>query len=162
MTFRMLVLTCCAALGVLGAAVASAAGPVITDRDITLRSLGSDPFLSEVCDFDVEVLNEGRIRTIEYSDGSSLSHHNETYYWQANGRSLTERVSFSMMRGKDETLSFRGTVFHLVVPGVGPALVEAGMAVFGPNGDIVRLAGLHQVLEGPANPEAVCDYLAAG
>jgi len=160
MTFRMLVLTCCAALGLAGAAVASAAEPVITDTHVALHSLGADPFMSDVCGFDVEVLNEGRLRLIEYSDGSALSRHQETFYWQANGRTLTERISFSIGIGTDGTTAFRGTVFHLVVPGVGPALVEAGTAVFGPGGEIVRLAGLHQVLEGPANPQAICDYLA--
>jgi hypothetical protein len=33
--------------------------------------------------------------------------------------------------------------------------------VFGPDGEIVRLAGLHQVLEGQTNAQAICDYLAA-
>jgi hypothetical protein len=160
MTLRMLVLTCCAVLGLGGAAIASAAAPVISDTDIPLHSLGLDPFMSDVCGFDVEVLNEGRIRTIEYSDGSTQSHHQDTFYWRANGRSLTERTSFSI--ADDETLTFRGTVFHLVVPGSGPALVEAGIAVFGPDGEILRLAGLHQVIEDTGNPQAVCDYLAAG
>jgi hypothetical protein len=160
MRLRMLVLTCCAALGLGGAAIASAAAPVISDQDIPLHSLGVDPFLSEVCGFDVEVLNQGRIQTIEYSDGSSQSHHQDTFYWRANGRSLTERTSFTIS-DDGEALTFRGTVFHLVVPGRGPALVEAGLAVFGPGGEIVRLAGLHQVLEGTGNPQAVCDYLAA-
>lgn len=158
---RMLVLVCSAALALVAATAAPAAQPQITDLTIPPHSLGLDPFLSDVCGFDVEVLNEGSIRRIEYSDGSSLSQHNETYYWQGNGRTLVERVSFSMARPGDGTTTFRGTVFHLIVPGVGPALVEAGQAVFGPNGDVIRLDGLHQVLEGPSNLEAVCGYLAA-
>ena len=158
MNLRMFLLGCCAALALGVATVASAAAPVVTDTGIALHSLGADPVVSDACGFDVEVLNEGRIRTLEYADGSIQQHHQETFYWQANDRALTERVSFTMTRNGSET-AFRGTVFHVVVPGVGPVLVEAGQAVFGPNGAIVRIAGLHQVLEGAANPQALCDYL---
>ena len=157
MNLRMVVLGCCAALTLGAAAVASAAAPVITDTDVALHSLGADPVVSDACGFEVEVLNEGRVRTLEYEDGSAQEQHHETFYWQANDRTLTERVNFSLTRGGDE-LRFRGTVFHLVVPGAGPVLVEAGLAVFGPNGAILKLAGLHQVLEGPANLQALCDY----
>jgi hypothetical protein len=160
MIVRTFVCLCITLVTLGSAALASAASPQITDVEVPLHSLGLDPFVSDLCGFDVEVLNEGRIRTIEYSDGSSQSHRQNTFYWSANGRSLTERTSFTLA-GDGETLTFRGTVFHLVVPGVGPALVEAGLAIFGPNGEVVRLAGLHQVLEPTGNPEAVCDYLAA-
>jgi hypothetical protein len=47
--------------------------------------------LSDACGFEVAVLNEGRIRTIEYSDGSAQSHHHETFLWQANGLALRSR-----------------------------------------------------------------------
>ena len=75
MTFRIIVILSCAALTLASAAVASAAAtPVITDTEIPLHSLGPDPMLSDACGFEVEVLNEARIRTIEYSDGSAQRH----------------------------------------------------------------------------------------
>jgi len=160
MTFRIVAYLCVAALSLVVATTATAAKPQITDITRDLESLGPDPFLSNVCGFDVEVLNEARIRIIEYSDGTAQSHHHETYYWRANGKSLTENVNFTIAFGADESETYRGTVFNLHVPGVGPVLVEAGLAVFGRDGSI-RLAGLHQVLDGTSKPQAVGDYLAA-
>ena len=161
MNARILVGVCIAALALALATAATAAKPQITDITRDLVSLGADPFLSDVCGFDVEVSNEARIRIIELSDGTAQSHHHETYYWRANGKSLTEPVNFTIAFGEDEMETYRGTVFNIVVPGAGPVLKEAGVAVFARDGSIVRLAGLHQVLEGSSNPEAVCDYLAA-
>ena len=161
MTFRIIVILSCAALTLVSSAVASAAAtPVITDTEIPLHSLGVDPMLYDACGFEVEVLNEGRIRTIEYSDGSAQRHSHQTFLWQANGLTLREPVNFSIMLAQDGSRTYRGTVFNLHVPGVGPAIVEAGIAEFGPDGGVVRIAGLHQVLEGPANVEAVCSYFA--
>src|SRR5262245_22053815 len=102
MSLRIVVLGCCAALTLGAAAAASAAAPVVTDTDIALHSLGADPVVSDACGFEVEVKNEGRIRTLEYEDGSSQEQHHETFYWEANDRTLTERVNFSMTRGGDE------------------------------------------------------------
>ena len=80
--------------------------------------MGPDPFLSGTCGFDVEVLNEARIRIVEFSK-TAQSHHHETYYWQANGRSLTEHVNFTIVFGPDESMGFHGAVFNLHVPGSG-------------------------------------------
>ncbi|MGH3136903.1 MAG: hypothetical protein ACRDPV_10480 [Gaiellaceae bacterium] len=159
MNARILVGLCFAALALAVATAATAAKPQITDINRELQSLGVDPFLSEECGFDVDVLNEARIRIIEFSDGTAQSHHHETYYWRANGKSLTEPVNFTIAFGEDETETYRGTVFNLVVPGAGPVLKEAGLAVFARDGSIVRLAGLHQVLDETSNPGAICDYL---
>lgn len=159
MTFRTLFCVCLAALPLALATAATAAKPQITDINRQLESLGPDPFLSEVCDFDVEVLNKARIRIIEFSDGTAQSHHHETYFWRANGKSLTETVNFTIVFGVDETQAYHGTVFNLHVPGVGVAMVEAGNVIFGRDG-IVHQAGLRQVLDGTSKPEAVCDYLA--
>ena len=155
---RMLVLLCAAAAALGTAAVASGAQPVITDSTVPLHSLGIDP-ISDLCGFDVELWNEGQIRTIAYSDGTVASHHHERYYWKANGRTLTESDDFTIT-DRGDSLTFRGTVFNVHVPGVGVALVEAGLAVF-ENGALVRMEGLHQVLDGSANAQAVCDYLSA-
>lgn len=159
MTARVLLGLCVSAIALVSTTVASAGAPEITDIDVPLHSLGADPFVSDVCGFEVEVFNQARIRIIEFSDGTSQSHHHETYYWRANGMSLTERVNFTIALDEDETLTFRGAVFNLHVPGVGVAMVEAGTVVFGPDGGVVRLAGLHQVLDGTANVPALCDYL---
>jgi hypothetical protein len=161
MTIRILPCLCAAALSLVLAAVATAAKPQITDINRELESLGLDPFFSDECGFGVEVFNEARVRIIEFSDGTAQSHHHETYYWRANGKSLTETVNFTIVFGLDETEAYHGTVFNLVVPGAGPVLKEAGLAVFARTGSIVRLAGLHQVLDGTSKPQAVCDYLAS-
>lgn len=159
MNARVLLCFCFTALSLVLATAATAATPQITDVTRELESLGADPFLSEECGFDVEVLNEARIRIIEFSDGTAQSHHHETYYWRANGKSLTETVNFTIVFGVDETQAYHGAVFNLHVPGVGVAMVEAGNVIFGRDG-IIHQAGLHQVLDGTANPAAICDYLA--
>ena len=91
MTFRIIVILSCAALTLVTSAVAAAAAtPVITDTETPLHSLGIDPMLYDACGFEVEVLNEGRVRTIEYTDGSALRHSHQTFLWQANGLTLRE------------------------------------------------------------------------
>jgi hypothetical protein len=161
MTIRILAPLCTVALSLGLAAVAMAAQPQITDRTRDLVSFGPDPAVSSACGFDVEVWNEGRVRTIEYSNGTAQSHHHERYYWRANDKSLTEHVDFTIGFGTDETQTYRGTVFNLQVPGAGPVFHEAGLAVFARDGSIVRLAGLHQVLDGTTNVDALCEYFAA-
>ncbi len=160
MTFRILAYLCFAALSLALATAAAAAPPQITDIDRALESLGPDPFVSEVCGFDVEVATEARIRIVEYSDGTAQSHHHERYYWSANGKSITEHVNFTIAFGEDETQTYRGTVFNLRVPGAGPVLKEAGLAVFGRDGSTIRVAGPHQILDGTTNVPALCEYFA--
>jgi hypothetical protein len=158
MIFKALVCLCFAALSLAVIGVAAAAQPHITDINRELESLGPDPFLSGTCGFDVEVLNEARIRIVEFSNGTAQSHHHETYYWQANGRSLTEHVNFTIVFGPDESMGFHGAVFNLHVPGVGVAVVDVGHVIMSRDG-IIHQAGLHQILGGTSNPMAVCDYL---
>lgn len=158
MTARALLSLCVAMIAFASTTVASAGAPQITDIDVPLHSLGPDPFLSAECGFDINVSNEGRIRVIQYSDGTRQSHHHETFYWTANGVSLVEHVNFTIAAGEDD-VTFRGAVFNLHVPGAGVGMVEAGNVVFGPNG-ITHIAGLHQVLNETVNVEALCDYLA--
>ena len=51
-------------------------------------------------------------------------------------------MNFSITLGQNGSRTYRGTVFNLHVPGVGPAIVEAGIAEFGPDGGVVRISGL--------------------
>ena len=157
MFFKALSCVCFAAFSLASATAASGAQPELRDIVVELQSLGPDPILSETCGFDIEVLKEARIRLIEFSDATAQSHHHEIYYWQANGRSLTEHVNFTIVFGLDQTMAIHGAVFNLHVPGVGVAMVDVGTVIFGRDG-IVRQAGLHQILDGTSNPVAVCDY----
>lgn len=148
---------CVASLAAAGTAVA--AKPVVTDIDIPLMSLGVDPVVSSLCSFDVEIFQEGKVRIIDFSDGTRQISSHKTFYWTANGKSLAERANHTIVFGPDESTAFRGTVFNLVVPGTGPVLKEAGLFAFDSDGN-VRIAGLHQVLDGTDNLPALCGYLA--
>lgn len=156
---RLVMLTCCA-VGLAAAGTAVAAKPVVTDIDLPLSSLGIDPVVSSLCGFDVEIFQEGRVRITDFSDGTRQLNGHKNYYWTANGKSLTERTNYTLVFGTDESLAVRGTVFNLVVPGAGPVLKEAGLVVFDRDGN-VRMAGLHQVLEGTDNLPALCGYFSA-
>jgi len=161
MTTRILAPLLVVALSLGIATAATAAQPQITDRTRDLVSFGPDPAVSSACGFEVELLNEGRVRIIEYSNGTAQSHHHERFYWRANGKSLTEHVDFTIAFGVDETDTYHGTVFNLQVPGAGTVFHESGLAVFARDGSVVRLAGLHQVLDGTTNVDALCEYFAA-
>ena len=156
---RLIMLGCCVA-SFAAAGTAVAAEPVVTDIDIPLTSLGVDPVVSSLCGFDVEIFQEGRVRVIDFSDGTRQLSSHKTFYWTANGKSLAERTNHTIVFDADESTAFRGTVFNLVVPGVGPALKESGLFAFDSDGN-VRIAGLHQVLEGTDNLPALCGYFAA-
>jgi hypothetical protein len=143
------------------ASAATAAKPVVTDIDVPLSSLGIDPVVSSLCGFDVEVFQEGQVRITEFSDGTTQLSSHKRFYWTANGKSLTEHANFTITFAADESTTFQGTVFNLVVPGAGPVLKEAGLVVFDRDGNIVRMSGLHQVLEGTDNLPALCDYFSA-
>jgi hypothetical protein len=155
-TFALLLLATFALAG-----TAMAAQPTVTTTVLPLTSLGIDPFVSGECGFDVEIFQEGRVRETVYSDGTRQLSIHKSFYWTANDKSLTERTNFTITFADDQTTAFRGTVFNLVVPGVGPVLKEAGLAVFDMDGNIVQLAGLHQVIDGTENIPALCDYLGA-
>ena len=139
---------------------ALAAKPVVTDIDIPLTSLGLDPVVSSLCGFDVELFQEGRVRFTDFSDGTRHVSSHKRFYWTGNGKSLTEHTNFTIVFGSDQSNAFHGTVFNLVVPGAGPVLKEAGLFAIDSDGN-VRLAGLHQVLEGTDNLPALCDYFSA-
>lgn len=156
---RFMLLLVLTTIAVALAGTATAAKPAVTEIVRPLHSEGVDPFLSDVCGFDVEVLNEARIRIIEFSDGTGQSHHHETYYFTANGKSLTDNDDFTIVFGPDETFAYHGVVFNIQVPGVGAVVVDAGKVVFDRDGNILQEAGLHQVLDGTANLAAMCDYL---
>jgi hypothetical protein len=149
-------------VGIGAAGVASAAKPTVTEIDNPLHSEGVDPFVSAVCGFDVEILNEGRVRITEFSDGTRQLSIHETYYWTANGNSLAEYDNHTVVFGVDDSISVHGTVFNIQVPGFGVALKEAGTVVFDRDGNIVRMSGLHQFLDGTGNDNlpALCNYLA--
>jgi hypothetical protein len=149
----------CGILGIALAGTATAAQPVITVIDIPLGSDGVDPFVSSLCGFDVEIFDEGRVRITEFSDGSRKVENQRTFYWTANGKSVAEHASYSYDVSLDETTVYHGTAFNLVVPGAGPVLKEAGLVVFDRDGNILRMDGLHQVLDGTDNLPALCDYL---
>ena len=156
----IVLLSCFVVVGIGAAGVAMAAKPVVTEIDIPYHSDGVDPFVSSLCGFDIEIFGEGRVRITEFSDGTRQLSIHRTFYWTANGKSLAEHVSYSIAVGADETSVYRGTVFNLVVPGAGPALKEAGLVVFDKDGNVLRMEGLHQVLEGTDNLPALCAYLA--
>lgn len=149
-----------AGLALAVATSATAAKPAVTDIVRPLHSEGIEPFVSDVCGFDVELFNEGRIRIIEFADGTALSHHHETYTFAANGKSLMDNDNFTLFFGADDSLSLRGTNFNVQVPGAGNVLLEAGNVVFDRDGNIVKMAGIHDALEGTADLPAMCDYLA--
>ena len=73
MTTRILALSCVVAMSLGLATAATAAQPQITDRTRDLVSFGPDPAVSSACGFEVEVLNEGRVRILEYSDAQTVS-----------------------------------------------------------------------------------------
>jgi hypothetical protein len=156
---KLTLLLVCGIFGVALAGTATAAKPTITDVDIPLHSLGVDPSVSSLCGFDVEIFEEGGVRITDFSDGTRQLSVHDTFYWTANGRSLTEHTSHSVFFGADESVTVRGTVFNLVVPGAGPALKEAGLVVFDRDGNVLRMEGLHQLLEGTDNLSALCGYL---
>lgn len=158
---KLIVVLACCVVGIGAAGTANAAKPVITDIDVPLHSDGIDPIVSSLCGFDIEIFDEGRTRITEFSDGTEQLSIHRTFYWTANGKSVTEHASYSVVIGTDESSTFRGTVFNLVVPGAGPVLKEAGLVVFDRDGNIVRMDGLHQVLEGTDNLAALCAYLDA-
>jgi hypothetical protein len=160
--FRKLIalLACVAALGVV-TGIASAAKPTVTEIDIPYHSDGLDPFVSGLCGFPVEIFDEGHIRIVEFANGTRQVHNKRTFYWTANGTAVAEHVSYSYVTGADESTTYHGTVFNLVVPGAGPVLKEAGLVVFDKDGNVLRMEGLHQVLEGTDNLSALCDYLGA-
>ena len=156
---RLVMLTCCA-VGLAAAGTALAAKPVVTEIDIPLMSLGVDPVVSSLCGFDVEIFQEGRVRITDLSDGKRQLSSHKRFYWTGNGKSLTEHTNFTIVFGNDQSTAFHGTVFNLVVPGVGPVLKEAGLFAIDSDGNI-RMAGLHQVLEGTDNLPALCAYFSA-
>ena len=156
---KLTVVLACSVAMVAAAGTAIAAKPAITEIDVPYHSDGIDPFVSSLCGFDVEIFEEGRTRRTEFSDGSTQLAIHRTFYWTANGKSVAEHVSYSVAIGADETSVYRGTVFNLVVPGAGPALKEAGLVVFDKDGNVIRMEGLHQVLEGTDDLPALCDYL---
>jgi hypothetical protein len=158
---RKLILLMCAVVGLSAAGIATAAKPVVTEIDIPFHSDGVDPFVSSLCGFDIEIFDEDRVRITEFSDGTRQHSNHRTFYWTANGKSVAEHVSYSVAVGTDETSVYRGTVFNLVVPGAGPVLKEAGLVVFDRNGNVLRMEGLHQVLDGTGNIPALCDYLSS-
>jgi hypothetical protein len=101
------------------------------------------------------------IRITEFANGTRQVLNRRTFYWTANRMSVAEHVSYSYVTGADESTTYHGTVFNLVVPGAGPVLKEAGLVVFDKDGNVVRMEGLHQVLEGTDNLSALCDFLDA-
>ena len=160
---KAMLFTALAVVALAATTTATAAKPTITDIVVPLHSEGVDPFVSGVCGFDVEILNEGRVRITEFSDGTRQLSVHETFYWTANGNSLAEYDNRTVVFGTDDSISVYGTVFNIEIPGFGVALKEAGTVVFDRDGNIVRMSGLHQVLDGTGtdNIPALCDYLAA-
>jgi hypothetical protein len=121
---------------------------------------------TESCSFPVEVRFVGTIRGLEFFDREGnlvrVQAHGKdvgTATNPANGKTASGVDNwldvFDVESGEFATL---GLFFHLNVPGAGVVLLDAGHIRFDADGNVVHLAGPHQVFEGDF--AALCAALA--
>lgn len=121
---------------------------------------------TEVCGFPIEVSFVGSIRGSLFFDREG-----NLVRIQAHGKDLgtvTNPANGKTASGVDAWLerfdvesgefAILGLFFHLNFPGAGIILLDAGHIRFDANGDLIHLAGPHQVFEGDFS--ALCSALA--
>jgi hypothetical protein len=142
-----------AALLALGAiSPASAARPTSTTYPLEGTQVMADCDGFQVFDdYDATI-----VRTDFYDkDGNRIEVHlaingTDTYRQSVTGQSITMGTHFMVHVDRQTWMNASaGLQYHLVIPGLGPVLLDVGRTVYDLNaGDYVFLAGWHQVAEG--------------
>lgn len=127
------------ALLLTSASAALAAGPTVERFHETFS--GPDEFWTDVCQFPVSVSLDERGSFTEYPDGSTRFHLRFHANFSGPGGTIKERNAFNIFQPEPTTVTvdeeagtrtetfrqtFRGLVVHLVVPGEGVLIRDAG------------------------------------
>jgi hypothetical protein len=159
--FALLGLATFAVVGAL-AGTALAAKPTtevfVVDNDTSVNT--------SLCGFPITFTQNGSFKIITYYDSagnpvkSILTNYKVrfTETATANGKTLLSNFPTVFITSADGTTVEQGLRSAYTVPGAGLILLNAGRVVFDPSGDVVFVAGQHQVREGDVG--AFCAYFA--
>ena len=154
---RLIVVTTCV-LAVLPVSSAGATRPTVELMTFELIEVVAPGetlvFGTNPCPFTITIHHEGTFVATTFfdRDGTPIRQlirskdFTETY--SANGRSLTTKSTNSVLITIDATtgeiiLTGRGNQRHLIVPGVGPVLAQAGHFLIDGNGNLIDVSGLN-------------------
>jgi hypothetical protein len=140
------------------AAIASAAPP--TKESTTFSDTFVDTDTCPGVSIDTSFTETDTI--ITFSDTRLQFHVKSIYQLSANGKTLTDNDSFTIMFDPTTTVQkYVGTVFNIQAPGVGNLLVDAGNIIFDFSTDpftVIHIGGPHPAFFGDV--AGLCDYLA--
>ena len=142
-----------AALGVVGfgTSVANASAPSITTTQLNQTIIDT-----QSCSFPDTQVFTGTVRTISFSDGTVRQHLTLVGTITANGNTIRDTDHYDVTTTTDSATKIVGTLIHIVVPGAGLVMIDAGNIAISPSGDL-SFTGRQDQLTG--NTAAFCAAL---
>jgi hypothetical protein len=139
-----------AAFGVvgLGTSVANASAPSITTTQLNQTIIDT-----QSCSFPNTQVFTGTVRTITFSDGTVRQHLTLVGTITANGNTVHDTDHYNVTTTTDGAIKIVGTFIHIVVPGTGLVMIDAGNVAISPSGDLT-FTGRQDQLTG--NTAAFC------
>ncbi len=142
-----------AALGVVGfgTSVANASAPSITTTQLNQTIIDT-----QSCSFSNTQVFTGTVRTVTFSDGTVRQHLTLLGTITANGNTVQDRDHYNIITTTGGATKIVGTLIHIVVPGTGLVMIDAGNIAISPSGDLT-FTGRQDQLTG--NTAAFCSAL---
>jgi hypothetical protein len=133
------------------ATAASAAAPTITTTPFQQTIIDT-----QTCSFPNTQVFTGTVRTTTFADGSVRQAFTLVGTITANGHTVYDTDHYSITTTTDGAAKYVGIFIHIVVPGTGLVMIDAGKLEISPTGD-VTFTGRQDQLTG--NVSGFCDAL---
>ena len=141
------------AAGLFACASAKAAAPTITTTELQQTIVDT-----QTCAFPNTQVFTGTVRTITYPDGRVTQFFTLVGAITANGNTLTDSDHYSINTRANGETKIVGTFIHIVLPGQGLIMIDAGKVAISATGDLVGFTGRQDQLTGDV--DAFCAALA--
>ena len=138
--------------GFFACASAKAAAPTITTTDFHQTIVDT-----QTCAFPNTQVFTGTVRTITYPDGRVTQQFTLVGTITAHGNTLTDTDHYTIHTSTTGDAKMVGLVIHIVLPGAGLIMIDAGKIALSPSGEVRGFTGRQDQLTG--NSEAFCEAL---
>ena len=140
-----------AGMALFGSSAAEAAAPTITTTEYNQTIIDT-----QTCSFTNTQVFTGTVRTTTLANGTVRQHFTLVGAISANGHTVYDTDHYSVTTTSDGAATYVGIFIHIVVPGTGLVMIDAGKVAISPTGDIT-FSGRQDQLTG--NTGALCDAL---